>query len=159
MPQGARNAPPRDLATIRRAERRETVVPTQDLVKTVQDIYAAFVRQDIPFLLNAFADDAEFHEPPAGEAPFKGTYRGRDGVGKFLQGVAEAVDVQVFEPREFFAQGDTVVALGYYRFRAKKTGKSYETGWAMVWRFRHGKVSKFEIYKDSAAEAAALRGA
>jgi len=132
---------------------------TQDNVKIVQDIYAAFGRQDVPFMLNAFADDAEFHEPPGGEAPFQGTYRGRDGVGKFLHGVADAVDVLVFEPREFFADGDSVVALGYYRFRTKRTGKTHETGWAMVWRFRGGKVSKFEIYKDSAAEAAALRSA
>jgi ketosteroid isomerase-like protein len=131
---------------------------TQDHVKTVQDIYAAFGRQDIPFILEAFAEDAEFHEPPGGAPPFKGTYRGRDGLARFFQGLAEAVDVEAFEPREFFADGDTVVALGSYRFRAKTTGTSYETGWAMVWRFRGGKVERFHIYTDSATEAAALGG-
>lgn len=136
-----------------------TAMSTQDNVKAVQDIYAAFGKQDIPFILNALAEDVEWHEPPAGEAPFQGTYHGRDGVGRFFMGLAEAVDVQAFEPREFYADGDTVVALGYYRFHAKKTGKTYDTGWAMVWRFRSGKVTKFEIYKDSAAEAVALHGA
>jgi ketosteroid isomerase-like protein len=128
-----------------------------DVVRIVQDIYAAFGRQDVDAIVNAFADDAEFHEPPGGEAPFKGTYRGRDRVRQFLQGVLDAVDLQTFEPREFFAKGDIVVALGSYRFRSKKTGRSYETGWAMVWRFRGDRVGRFDIYKDSATEAAALR--
>lgn len=53
-------------------------------LQTVQDIYAAFWRGDIPFILNALAEDVEWHEPPGGEAPFKGTYRGREGVGQFF---------------------------------------------------------------------------
>lgn len=130
----------------------------QDTVKTVQELYAAFGRGDIPFILNALTDDVEWQEPPGGAPPFQGTYRGREGVGRFFQALAAAVEVEAFAPREFLAQAETVVALGSYRFRAKKTGTSYETGWAMVWRFRNGKVARFEIYKDSAAEAAALRG-
>jgi hypothetical protein len=64
--------------------------------------------------------------------PFKGTYCGRNGVGKFFQGPAEAVEVQAFEPREFVAQGDMVVALSFYQFHTRKTGRTYETHWAMV---------------------------
>ena len=129
----------------------------QGNVKTVQELYTAFGRGDIPFILNALAEDVEWHEPPGGEAPFKGVYRGRDGVGQFFTWLAEAVEVEAFEPREFYPGNDAVVALGRYRFRSRKTGKAYETGWAMVWRFRDGKVARFEIYKDSATEAAALR--
>ena len=129
----------------------------QGNVKTVQELYTAFGRGDIPSILNALAEDVEWHEPPGGEAPFKGTYRGREGVGQFFTWLAEAVEVEAFEPREFYAHGDTVVALGRYRFRTRKTGKAYDTDWAMVWRFRGNKVVGFEIYKDSAAEAAALR--
>ena len=103
-------------------------------VKTVQDIYSAFSREDIAFILDALAENVVWHEPPAGEPPFKGTYQGRSGVGKFFQGLAEAVEMQAFEPREFFThQSDVVVVLGSYRFRAKKTGKICETSWAMVW--------------------------
>lgn len=129
----------------------------QGNVKTVQDLYTAFGRGDIPFILNALTEDVEWREPPGGEAPFKGTYRGREGVGQFFTWLAEAVEVEAFEPREFYPGNDAVVALGRYRFRSRKTGKAYETDWTMVWRFRDGKVARFEIYKDSAAEAAALR--
>ncbi len=64
----------------------------------------------------------------------------------------------MFEPREFFAQDDTVVVLGHYRFRVKTTGIAYDTDWAMVWKLRDGKVVRFDIHDDSATEAAALRG-
>jgi ketosteroid isomerase-like protein len=130
---------------------------TQDNLKTVQDIYAAFGKGDIPGILNVLAGDVEWQQPAGGEPPFAGTYHGRDGAGTFFQRLAEAVDVLGFEPQEFVAQGDTVVALGNYRFRAKATGRAYDTDWAMVWRFRDGKVVKFQIHDDSATEAAALR--
>jgi uncharacterized protein len=132
---------------------------TQDNVMIVQGIYAAFGRGDIPAILNVLADDVEFHEPPGGAPPFTGIYQGRDGAGAFFQGMAGAVDVLMLEPQEFVAQGDTVVVLGHYRFRAKSTGITYDTDWAMVWWFRGDKVVKFQIHDDSATEAAALRGA
>lgn len=130
---------------------------TQSNTKMVQDLYSAFGRSDITSILNMLAEDVEWREPPGGTAPFKGIYRGRDSVGQFFARFAEAVEVESFEPREFYTHGDTVIALGHYRFRAKKTGKPYESDWTMVWRFRSGRVARFQIYKDSAAEAAALR--
>ena len=131
---------------------------THDTVSIVQVIYAAFGQGDIPAILNVLADDVELHEPPGGAPPFTGIYRGRDGAGTFFQEMVGAVDVLALEPQEFVAQGDTVVVLGHYRFRAKATGITYDTDWAMVWWFRSGKVVKFQIHDDSATEAAALRG-
>ncbi len=130
----------------------------RDNVKRVQQIYADFGQGNIPGILAALADDVEWKEPPAGPPPFAGTYRGREQVGELFGQLAEAAEPEQFEPREFIAQGDTVVALGYYRFRARATGRTWETDWAMVWRFREGKVARFRIFKDSAAEAAALLG-
>ena len=131
---------------------------TQDNLTIAQGIYTAFGQGDIPAILNVFADDVELHEPPGGEPPFTGVYRGRDGAGRFFQEMVGAVDVLMLEPQEFVAQGDTVVVLGHYRFRAKATDITYDTDWAMVWWFRGGKVVKFQIHDDSATEAAALRG-
>jgi uncharacterized protein len=131
---------------------------TQDNLKIAQGIYTAFGQGDIPAILNVFADDVELHEPAGGEPPFTGVYRGRDGAGSFFQQMAGAVDVIMLEPQEYVAQGDTVVVLGHYRFRAKATGITYDTDWAMVWWFCGGKIVKFQIHDDSATEAAALRG-
>ena len=130
---------------------------TQDNLKTVQGIYTAFGQGNIPAILNVLADDVEFHQPPGGEPPFTGLYRGRDGAGNFFQSMVETVDVLAMEPQEFVAQGDTVVVLGHYRFRPKTTGIAYDTDWAMVWWFRDGKINKFQIHYDTATEAAAFQ--
>ena len=100
----------------------------------------------------------ELHEPPGGTPPFSGVYRGRDRAGTFFREMVGAVDVLAMEPREYVAQDDTVVVLGHYRFRPKTTGIPFDTDWAMVWWFRDGKVSKFQIHYDTATEAAAFRG-
>ena len=129
---------------------------TQDNLKIAQGIYTAFGQGNIPAILNVLADDIEFHQPPGGEPPFTGTYRGRDGAGNFFQSMVETVDVLAMEPQEFVAQGDTVVVLGHYRFRPKTTGIAYDTDWAMVWWFRNGKINKFQINYDTATERLAF---
>ncbi len=131
---------------------------TQDNLKIAQSIYTNFGQGNIPAILNVFAEDVELHEPAGGMAPFTGVYRGRDGAANFFQAMINAVDVLAMEPQEFVAERETVVVLGHYRFHAKATDITYDTDWAMVWWFRDGLVSKFQIHDDSATEAAALRG-
>jgi hypothetical protein len=72
---------------------------TQDNLTIAQGIYTAFGQGDIPAILNVFADDVELHEPPGGEPPFTGVYRGRDGAGRFFQEMVGAVDVLMLEPQ------------------------------------------------------------
>jgi uncharacterized protein len=131
---------------------------TQDNLKVAQGVYTSFSQGNIPAILNVLTDDVEFHQPPGGEPPFKGVYCGRDGAATFFQKMVAAVDILMLEPQEFVAQGDTVVVLGHYQFRPKATGITYDTDWAMVWKFRAGKIARFQIHLDSATEAAALRG-
>jgi hypothetical protein len=47
-----------------------------------------------------------------------------------LAKLAEKQEAEQFEPGEFVAQGDKVVALGHYRWRIKSTGHSYPSDWA-----------------------------
>lgn len=80
----------------------------------------------------------------------------RRAVGGFFSDQAGAQDVLSFEPREYVAQGDKVVALGSYRWRVKKNGREYGGEWAHVFTLRGGKVTAFHEYMDSAAAAAAF---
>ena len=94
-------------------------------------------------------------------APFCG---GRGGKGRVwyipgLAKLAEKQEAEQFEPGEFVAQGDKVVALGHYRWRIKSTGHSYASDWAHVFTIHNGKVSNFEEYLDTYAWAAAYCGA
>lgn len=123
----------------------------------VQQIYRDFVVGRIGCILARLAEDVEWAEPPFGPPPFSGTYRGRKAVGEFFRRLAEAVEVERFEPREYFARDGSVLALGSYRFRSRSTGAMWETDWAMIWNVWDGKIARCQTIKDSAGEAAGLR--
>lgn len=59
-----------------------------------------------------------------------------------------------FEPKEFIATGDKVVALGHYT-AATPIKKSFDSDFAMVFTLRNGKVTHFQEFCDSAAINAA----
>ena len=69
--------------------------------------------------------------------------------------MGESLQFERFEPRQFVAQGDTVVVLGFYAGRAS-TGKRIESEWVMVFEFRNGRISQFQEFADSAAINAAF---
>lgn len=126
--------------------------------KVVQDAYAAFGRGDIPTLLGYMTDDIHW-QPVIGTAkhvPFSGERKGKASVAEFFKRVAESEDFQQFEPREFVAQGDKVVAIGHYRAVTKATGKSFESDFVMVFTLRDGKVATFREFTDSAGINAAF---
>jgi uncharacterized protein len=127
-------------------------------VTVVQNAYAAFGRGDIPALLALMADDIDWR-PVVGAArhvPFSGERKGTAAVADFFRQVAESEDFEQFEPRQFVAQGDKVVALGHYRAVTKTTGKSFESDFVMVFTLRDGKITAFQEFTDSAAINAAF---
>src|SRR4051812_47362960 len=90
--------------------------------KIVQEAYAAFLKGDIQGVLASLTDDVEWVTPgPVGMLPTAGTYRGKDGVVKFFEILGESEQIEVFEPKEFIAQGDNVVATVRYRMRPRAT--------------------------------------
>src|SRR5215211_1899766 len=82
-------------------------------VDVIRRFYGAFGRGDIPAALDLLADDVEWIFRAPSVIPFAGTRRGREGVAQFFSLVGETLEFQQFEPREFVAQGDMVVALGF----------------------------------------------
>jgi uncharacterized protein len=127
-------------------------------VSVVQNAYAAFGRGDIATLLGYMTDDIQWR-PVIGTAkhvPFSGERTGKAGVGEFFKQVAASEDFQQFDPREFVAQGDKVVALGHYRAVTKATGRTFESDFVMVFTLRDGKITAFQEFTDSAGINAAF---
>jgi ketosteroid isomerase-like protein len=133
----------------------------QENVVVVQNAYAAFARGDIQTILGSLTDDVEWVLPGEGLIPQAGTYRGLEGVGRFFQLLSQTTEFSALEPREFIADGDRVIVLGFYRGKAKDTGRGFEAQWAMSFTLRSGKVASFREYTDTATigRAYAERGA
>ena len=138
-------------------ERREGVAREQENTKLVQQIYEHFKRGDIKALLNLLSVNIEWQLPEIENVPFAGKRRGHEEMGQFFASLVDTQEVQHFDPREFIARGDRVVALGHYAWRVKSTGREFGGHFAHVFTLHDGKVVKFHEYMDTAAAAAAHR--
>jgi len=121
-----------------------------DNISVIQQIFAAFKNGNRRHILNFVTEDIDWQMLGLKELPHTGPHRGRDQVAKFLEAVASETDIHRFEPREYIAQGDKVVAFGYYGGTSKNTGRLFRSEWAMVFTLRNGKVARFREYADTA---------
>jgi hypothetical protein len=130
----------------------------EENVQAAKEGYAAFGRGDVPAILELLADDIEWIEPgPPDVLPAAGTYRGKEEVGRFFATIGENLEMHKFEPHEFIAQDDHVVALVSTEATVKPTGRKVANHLAHVWTFRGGKLARFEAFSDTAAGVAAHR--
>ena len=129
----------------------------QDNSNVVRKAYENFKAGDTGALLGQMSEDVDWRLPDIEGVPFAGARRGTTQVGEFFSTLADSQDVLAFEPREFVAQGDKVVALGDYKWRVKKNGREYGGDFAHVFTVRDGKVVGFHEYMDTAAASGAFR--
>src|SRR5947209_17897070 len=126
-------------------------------LRVVQKAYENFKTGSVEALLGQMSDDVDWRLPDIEGVPFAGARRGRGAVAEFFSTLADAQDTLAFEPREFVAQGDKVVALGTYKWRVKKNGREHGGDWAHVFTVREGKIAGFHEYMDTAAASGAFK--
>ncbi|MFI5689769.1 nuclear transport factor 2 family protein [Streptomyces sp. NPDC051636] len=116
--------------------------------ETVAQMYAALSRGNGEAVLETLSDKIEW--VVAAGLPYGATYRGRDAV---LAGVFSRFDTDwedfAVVPAELVAVEDTVIALGHYQGRGRKTGKSMKARFAHAWRFENGVPISFETIADT----------
>ena len=74
--------------------------------ETIEAIYAAFGRADIPFILSQVAPDAVWRQPGV---PWGGDYCGPAGAGEFFSKLNAVVNTTGFEVEEDLDVGNNVV--------------------------------------------------
>jgi uncharacterized protein len=123
--------------------------------QTVQDIYAAFGRGDVPAILARLADDVCWDQLPDGSGaerhgvPWLMPRTGRDEVADFFEALG-GLDIHVFAPTAILAEGDTVVALIDEDVTVRATGERFRDETAHVWTFDpDGRVAEFRHVADT----------
>ena len=130
----------------------------EDNTRLAQSAYEAFGRGDMAALAEMMADDIEWvHPGDPGVNPNGGTFRGKEAVLGWFNGLGSSTDFTKFEPREFIAQNDKVVSLVDVEATVRATGRTFDDHEAHLWTFRDGKLARFQIFLDTAAGAAAYR--
>jgi uncharacterized protein len=131
----------------------------EENIQIVQDCYNKFADGDIEGILANCSEDVDWDTPEIENASFGGRRQGHAGVSEFFAGMSAEEEVTKFEPREFIAQGDRVVALGTYAATVKETGRDYESDWVHVFTVRDGKIASFQEFFDNAAATRAFQRA
>jgi ketosteroid isomerase-like protein len=128
---------------------------------TVQEIYAAFGKGDVPAILDHLADSVEW-EYGAGtaEIPWLKKRHGRAGAAEFFASLS-ALEIHTFIPKRFLEGPDLVVVLLELEASVKSTGKRIvEEDEVHIWYFDDkNRVTRFRHRVDTQQHLAAYRGA
>ena len=121
-----------------------------DNAKFVHDLYAAFGRGDIGFIMGALDDHVEWicYGPPS--VPFAGTFTGPANVAKFFEALGTTQTNQNLKIEETHVSGDQVISIGSYSGTVTATGKAFDSKVAHVFTVRNGKIVRFLDFIDTA---------
>src|ERR1700733_2891551 len=122
-------------------------------IQTVKDFFAAIGRGDREALLALVAEDIEWIIPGE-DWPLAGTRNGHAGLADLLETASKSIETST-EPREFVAQGDRVLVVGFARGKIKATKKTFEDDWIFAITVRDGKLANIREYLDTQALARA----
>jgi uncharacterized protein len=126
---------------------------TEKNVQTVKDFFAAMGRGDQEGLLALVAEDIDWIIPGE-DWPLAGTHRGHAGLADLLQTASKSIETST-EPREFVAQGDRVLVVGFAKGKIKATNKTFEDHFVFAITVRGGKLTNIREYIDTQALARA----
>src|SRR6202045_4908379 len=118
-------------------------------VQTVKDFFAAIGRGDREGLLALVAEDIE-GIVPGEDRPLAGPPRRHPGLAYLLKTASETIETST-EPREFVAQGDRVLVVGFAKGKIKATNKTFEDDWIFAITVRDGRLTNIREYVDTQA--------
>ena len=116
------------------------------LIDIIKTIYGNFARGDLEAVITHMDPQIEWFEPEG--VGHEGTYRGHDELRKMFPENTEWETFRVV-PEEFYADGDTVLALGHYGGTHKKTAKDMKASFTHKYKFKGDKVFYFSAIIDT----------
>jgi ketosteroid isomerase-like protein len=125
------------------------------LIDPIKQLYAAFGRGDINFILANLTDDVSWEFEAPAVLSWSGIRRGPRETALFFAGIAAEQTDPDLEMTEFFATDDAVAVFGRYRATVKATGVRVDTPVAHYFQFRDDKISRYVNIVNSAAFVAA----
>lgn len=128
-------------------------------INVVKHAYTALLNGDTATLRKCLTDDVQwFSIGPPDIIPTAGTWKGREQVLRYFATLEVDEELERFEPREFIAFGDKVVAIGVAERYVKSTGSMISSPWVHVFTVHQGRISECRSFYDTAAAVAALKG-
>jgi ketosteroid isomerase-like protein len=126
---------------------------TEKNVEFVKDLYAAFNRGDLPYILERFAPEMEAFGVMAGgkaKAPWHFPGKRREDVAKYFQQLLGALEPVALTPTHYAAADDYVYATLDHAYKVRKNGKtlSFKNGFHRF-KLRGGLVVEWIASEDT----------
>ena len=132
-----------------------------DNVAVVREFYATLERGDLPGVIEFVAEEIDWQSPVTRshplEIPWSSIRRTKQEVAAFFKELGQNVKPEGFELFKISAQDDRVVVEGKNKGTVRKTGRTYEHEWVMIFSIRDNKIFRFRHYYDTADLVGAFR--
>lgn len=118
--------------------------------QTVNKMYEAFSRGDIPFILSFLHRDVIWEVMGQPDIPHAGIYHGPEDVKLFFKKLTDSTDFKEMVPEHILESDNLVIATGYAKGVALKTQKLLASIWCMIYEFDNdGKIVHFRDCIDT----------
>ena len=119
--------------------------------QTIQEIYQAFGRGDVPAILERLAEDVEWeHDAVDHDVPWLKPGRGKQHVLSFFGAVGSLLSISKFEVKSLLEGGNQVVAVIDIAATLTTTTKSFRDLELHLWTFApNGKIARFRHVVDT----------
>jgi ketosteroid isomerase-like protein len=120
--------------------------------KTIEAVYGAFGRGDVPFILERVTDATRWDFSVAqSDVPWHAQVSSKQELPAFFGAMAEHLRFEAFEPRAFLADGRNVVVKLRVAYEVKRTGKRVDEEQVQWWTFDDtGRIASLRHYEDTA---------
>ena len=125
-------------------------------IEVAAEFQAAFTTRDPQAIASLFAADATIHVAGSPDVSAVGTHHGQAGARAFFEDLIDTVTPQKMEIFDLVANNSSVVALGHFHYRLDRTGREYESDFALHLSVEHGRIKRYQMYEDSWAVAEAF---
>jgi ketosteroid isomerase-like protein len=131
---------------------------SQENVEIVRRFEDSWTSRDLDAAMECGDGEFEFDWSDS-MGPFKGTYKGHDGLARFWTDMLDAWEhfsPEMVEVIEFGQEG--LITVDLVRARGKGSGIDMEARGAMLWSVREGKILRGKMFqtKDKALKAVGL---
>lgn len=125
--------------------------------KTIEAVYAAFGRGDIPSILDRVTDGTRWDfSVGSPQVPWHVPVRSKAELPLFFEAMAQNLVFEAFEPLAFLSDRNSVVVKLRLAYTVKRTGRKVEEEQVQWWSFDDGgRIAGLRHYEDTAGVQAA----
>ena len=114
----------------------------------VEEMFAAFGKGDVEKFVQTVSADTVWIYHGTQMIP-KGTYDGKEGARRFINGILDNTEIINFEPQQYIVEDNKVVVLGQEHQRVKRSGKELKQKWVQVYTVKNDLITRMEEFATS----------